>query len=325
MRRVVAGLLLALVACGKQEGGAIDGPDPLHDKPIQLPPPELGLPPKAPAVDPEAVMISVPPPPFSKGIFPCSKCHVGSLRKPDTQPAVPHKTHLDQDLVCGDCHDPEETGTPAIPKIATCFECHEKLAEEPASVQNYFKAIRQADGSYLFPRRWKTADVRPAHAKHASKQVDCSQCHGEVSNQPTVKPPAVPLMQRCLDCHKERGAPSECAACHKEIREPKHRNIVLKHAEHQRGCFGCHNPDDRDTLRLANGDKISFEKSYLLCGQCHGTKLRDWKLGIHGKRTGMWDGRKEYLLCVHCHQNPHSPKFPLMTPQPPPVHPEDIK
>ena len=76
----------------------------------------------------------------------------------------------------------------------------------------------------------------------------------------------------------------------------------------RRWCLDCHNPDDRDKLRLANGDLVSFEESYYLCGQCHGTIFRDWKAGIHGKRTGEWNGRKQYRLCVHCH-NPHNPKI----------------
>ncbi|MGC8763545.1 MAG: hypothetical protein ACP5VN_07945 [Acidobacteriota bacterium] len=72
-----------------------------------------------------------------------------------------------------------------------------------------------------------------------------------------------------------------------------------------------------------DGQLIGFSKSYLLCGQCHGDKLRDWRVGVHGKRTGQWNGRKEYLLCVHCH-NPHSPHFAPLKPLPPPVPPTQI-
>ena len=77
-------------------------------------------------------------------------------------------------------------------------------------------------------------------------------------------------------------------------------------------------------LRLASGKLLDFKESYKLCGQCHGEKYRDWKVGVHGKRTGEWNGKKEYLLCVNCH-NPHSPKFQELTPEPPPVRQEDIK
>ncbi len=122
-----------------------------------------------------------------------------------------------------------------------------------------------------------------------------------------------------------------CSECHADLdvdtnrRELDfHENIKLKHAEEQRWCLDCHNPADRDKLRLANGQLISFEESYSLCGQCHGTIFRDWKAGVHGKRTGMWNGKKQYRLCVHCH-NPHQPKFKSIKPLPPPTRPEDIK
>lgn len=122
-----------------------------------------------------------------------------------------------------------------------------------------------------------------------------------------------------------------CSECHAdlEVNETRreldfHEEIVLKHAEQQRWCLDCHNPNNRDKLRLANGQVIFFEKSYLLCGQCHGTIYRDWKAGVHGKRTGYWNGRKQYRLCVHCH-NPHQPKYKPLKPLPPPIRPEEMK
>jgi hypothetical protein len=38
----------------------------------------------------------------------------------------------------------------------------------------------------------------------------------------------------------------------------------------------------------------------------------------------MWNGQKQYLLCAHCH-NPHSPRFPMMKPEPAPQRPGKIK
>ncbi len=99
-----------------------------------------------------------------------------------------------------------------------------------------------------------------------------------------------------------------------------HTDIVLKHDEQHRWCLDCHDPVDRDSLHLASGERIPFDESYRLCGQCHGEKYRDWKAGVHGRRTGMWNGHKQYLLCAHCH-NPHQPRFHPLAPKPPPIPP----
>ena len=125
----------------------------------------------------------------------------------------------------------------------------------------------------------------------------------------------------CSECHADMDVNPE----RREL-EDEHVAIseMFNHASEQRWCLDCHNQDDRDKLRLANGDPVSFEESYILCGQCHGTIFRDWKAGIHGKRTGEWNGKKQYRLCVHCH-NPHSPKFKPIKPLPPPDNPSNIK
>ena len=125
----------------------------------------------------------------------------------------------------------------------------------------------------------------------------------------------------CSECHADMDVNAE-----RRMLEDEHVEIseMFNHASDQRWCLDCHNPNNRDVLRLANGDLVSFEESYNLCGQCHGTIFRDWKAGIHGKRTGEWNGKKQYRLCVHCH-NPHSPKFKPIKPLPPPDNPLEIK
>lgn len=123
-----------------------------------------------------------------------------------------------------------------------------------------------------------------------------------------------------------------CTACHADMEvnlerrelEDFHDDIVLEHDEKNRWCMDCHDAENRDILHSASGEPIAFEESYKLCGQCHGPKLRDWRAGIHGRRTGEWNGRKDYLLCAHCH-NPHAPRFKSMKPEPAPERPGKIK
>ncbi len=98
-----------------------------------------------------------------------------------------------------------------------------------------------------------------------------------------------------------------------------HQDIELKHADWQ-WCLNCHDLEERNSLKLITGEKIPFEQSYRLCGQCHGQIYNDWKMGIHGRRVGQWNGDKLYLLCAHCH-DPHSPRFRKLMAQEPPKPP----
>lgn len=152
--------------------------------------------------------------------------------------------------------------------------------------------------------------------------------NSSTENQGTIKnieiaveqPPFTEGIFPCNDCHSEiesNPAKRELVDMHDEI------TAIFNHDNENRWCLDCHDMSERDSLRLASGKLLDFKESYKLCGQCHGEKLRDWKVGVHGKRTGEWNGKKEYLLCVHCH-NPHTPKFQKLTPEPPPIPQEDI-
>lgn len=133
-----------------------------------------------------------------------------------------------------------------------------------------------------------------------------------------------------------------CIKCH----YGKHEKIVVawdksKHSRKKVFCVKCHggNPDGT-TLKEAKGEKttnfIHIKESMLkasgdvvkelafdYCGQCHGDKYRDWEAGIHGKRTGFWNGEKEYWVCIRCH-DPHNPKFKKRVPRPRPLRPEEL-
>jgi hypothetical protein len=168
-------------------------------------------------------------------------------------------------------------------------------------------AVAQTSGTGDSP--WTTepaaADARPEH---------------DIPEFFVPPPPFSEGIFPCSDCHADQETNPN-----RRVLTEMHEDIkIINHAEDQRWCLDCHNPDDRDYLRLASGKLVSFEESYYLCGQCHGTIFRDWKAGIHGKRTGEWNGKKIYRLCVHCH-DPHQPRYKPIEPLPPPVKPKNIK
>lgn len=138
----------------------------------------------------------------------------------------------------------------------------------------------------------------------------------EVDDAAILKKPLSPEVFPCSNCHSgmETNANKRELSFHAEVR-------IRRHGEPGRWCLDCHDAKDRDRLRLVNGETVDFSRSFRLCGQCHGNIFRDWKAGIHGKRTGSWDGEKKYFPCTSCH-NPHSPRFQALAPKPAPLKPE---
>jgi hypothetical protein len=276
----------------------------------------------APRRAPADAVFPVPPPPFSPGVFPCSRCHEGGTPVKDERPSIPHALHAGRGIECADCHESVED--PKTPSREFCDTCHGDPKALSAGAGSYFAKVTAADGTTAFPRRWAMRDVDAAHGRHAKAGVGCASCHGEPADVPFARPKPVTLMARCVACHEERGKPVRCETCHKDTTEKAHAKIVLHHAEENRGCLDCHDAADRDRLHLSNGATIAFAESFKLCGQCHGTQYRDWKVGLHGKRTGEWNGRREYRLCVDCHW-PHEPRFAPMKPGPRPARPEEVR
>ncbi len=144
----------------------------------------------------------------------------------------------------------------------------------------------------------------------------------------TSHAPPVPSGSVSVDARKPLLPTFPCSRCHApgsaDIRERKlaefHTNKVLDHGTQGGWCYRCHTIDDIDRLHLADGSRVSFDESYELCGSCHGDKLRDWRAGIHGLTTGYWLGERQRRSCTACH-DPHSPRFPLMTPEHAPAPP----
>ncbi|MEK7720385.1 MAG: hypothetical protein AAB347_12430 [Bacteroidota bacterium] len=165
----------------------------------------------------------------------------------------------------------------------------------------------------------KKSDDNETHKVSALKNASKKP---EKTNEYAVEaPPFSDGIFPCTDCHANfppNPVKRELVKWHDDI------SAIFNHDKENRWCLDCHDVKNRDSLKLASGKLLDFKESYKLCGQCHGEKLRDWKVGVHGKRTGEWNGEKEYLLCVHCH-NPHSPKFNALKPEPPPMRQADIK
>jgi hypothetical protein len=134
--------------------------------------------------------------------------------------AYDHQLHVKKlELACDGCHETSKVGEIAgLPPLAVCEACHQEpngSSPEEKKVVEAVRAGREIRWARLYdlPRH-----VYFTHRRHSgTAQIACERCHGDMGSQ--TRPPAAPLvaltMDRCLDCHRERGVTQDCDACHR--------------------------------------------------------------------------------------------------------------
>lgn len=111
----------------------------------------------------------------------------------------------------------------------------------------------------------------------------------------------------CTSCHTK--SIDHMKKDHLPGKKKAHWDVKLVHAgEDAMNCQTCHNSDSPDQLKSLTGNDISFDKAFVLCGQCHSTQFKEWEGGAHGKRMTGWKSERVSTSCVGCH-NPHQPAF----------------
>lgn len=121
-----------------------------------------------------------------------------------------------------------------------------------------------------------------------------------------------PVFVACSTCHTVREPDTTVRSA--EVLDEFHQGLTFKHGD--MSCLTCHNRDDYDTLRMADGTAVSYPNVMNLCAQCHGTQARDYNNGAHGGMTGHWDltrGPRQRNSCIDCH-DAHAPKYPTLSP-----------
>jgi hypothetical protein len=180
-----------------------------------------------------------------------------------------------------------------------------ETTEQPVQVNSESSGTRQEFGS--------TADSTKVLTTSATKQ------HPVIIRKPNG-PPRIELAG--TDPQGRTGSVA-CSTCH-AVREPNIQNISAGTLDefHQGmtfnhgtiACYACHNPNDSDALRLADGSKVAYENVMTLCSQCHSKQAESFAHGAHGGMNGHWDltrGPQMKNNCIDCH-DPHAPAYPKM-------------
>jgi Cytochrome c7 and related cytochrome c len=131
--------------------------------------------------------------------------------------AYSHKVHIDQGLVCLDCHITADVSARAtIPSVTKCMLCHAKIATDKPEIK---KVAQYAASKREIP--WERvygfesgAAVKFQHAPHIRASVQCATCHGDMTQAATAQVLVKHTMGTCLSCHRQNHASEDCATCH---------------------------------------------------------------------------------------------------------------
>lgn len=131
-----------------------------------------------------------------------------------------HTVHVGQDRIpCAYCHFSSNISEEAgIPPVGTCMGCHRFVQGSTPEFQGEIQKLMEfaADST---PIPWVRVHSTPSfvqftHKPHVRAGVACAACHGDVGSMERVERVAPLTMGWCIECHRDLGAPDDCATCH---------------------------------------------------------------------------------------------------------------
>ncbi len=219
----------------------------------------------------------------------------------------PHATHMENDLVCTDCHEgAEESDAATIPTAELCRECHEDPEEESETIAAFFKSRDAGEGNLRFSATMDFADLKFSHVRHAELGSECVDCHGDVVTGEIIAGGTPDFKHTCIDCHTLMKSSLECSACHDTYDSteppPSHKNPSF---------HGSHGLKISPRYRDLQEDSCFFCHGVEGCDKCH----RDTApaghgaagfLATHGGEAGGIDAIRRELYgtrCALCHSS----------------------
>lgn len=137
--------------------------------------------------------------------------------EPITQPiAFSHKIHTQElGLECVACHQKADNSRSAgLPVVSDCMACHAVISTDHPEV----KKLAQYAGREE-PIKWERVYRVPywvifSHQNHAKARIECSECHGNVSQRDVLWKEKNLSMDHCVECHRMREVSIDCKLCH---------------------------------------------------------------------------------------------------------------
>lgn len=159
----------------------------------------------------------VPSPEVLSGVQPTGTSAVQPI-------AFPHDLHVEEfQIDCQYCHFSAERSVDAgMPSVDVCMGCHSDNGVPGRTNPGEIEKLREyADAGEPIPwvRIYKIADhAHFPHMRHVNAGLDCTQCHGPVSEMGPIEAPDPAWggknMGWCVTCHVELEVRRDCTVCH---------------------------------------------------------------------------------------------------------------
>ncbi len=141
-----------------------------------------------------------------------------SLRAAPEQPiAFSHRAHAGtRQIPCLYCHHyAAESNVASVPAVEVCAGCHRVVMTNDPQVQKVMSYFSNQQ-SIPWVRVYRVPEfVYFTHQMHVTNGVGCENCHGNVPAMERIGQAQPITMGWCLNCHRSRGAPTDCWTCHK--------------------------------------------------------------------------------------------------------------
>lgn len=139
-------------------------------------------------------------------------------RAPDQPIAFSHTVHVGKvGLQCLFCHETADKAAFAgVPAVEKCMSCHRNVAADRPEIQKlagYWERGEPMEWNRVYRIRVRN-HVYFSHERHVKAEVDCAVCHGEVKYMDKVRQVRSLEMGWCVQCHRQKKAPTDCLTCH---------------------------------------------------------------------------------------------------------------
>jgi predicted CXXCH cytochrome family protein len=149
-------------------------------------------------------------------------------RGPEQPIPFSHRLHVtDKDIDCRFCHTGvDRVHQAGIPPEQTCMFCHRVIITQHPEIRHLWEYYGAREDGTRDPSRgepipWVRVFEVPDHVYFTHRVhtqiagLDCTDCHGPIESMDRVQQLRKFEMGFCLECHRPRGASTDCWTCHR--------------------------------------------------------------------------------------------------------------